>query len=235
MNLPERIILLVSVLFTGISCSRNERLEAVLRLAGSNRPELEKVLDRYAADEADSLKYRAAVFLIENMPGHIGYDRTQMDSLTSLMMPVFRSSTPIPEKKEAVERICRQWDEDHGKLTIRQDIEVITADYLIDHIDLAFETWRSDPWCRHLNFDEFCEFILPYRCFELQPLDDWRRDNRSVFRRGLDHKLKYAVRLEKIFVAGVPRSVFRNAQAIRYDRIEFPVLPGLFGLPAAFG
>ena len=59
MNLPERIILLVSVLFTGISCSRNERLEAVLRLAGSNRPELEKVLDRYAADEADSLKYRA--------------------------------------------------------------------------------------------------------------------------------------------------------------------------------
>ena len=197
MNLPERIILLVSVLFTGISCSRNERLEAVLRLAGSNRPELEKVLDRYAADEADSLKYRAAVFLIENMPGHIGYDRTQMDSLTSLMMPVFRSSTPIPEKKEAVERICRQWDEDHGKLTIRQDIEVITADYLIDHIDLAFETWRSDPWCRHLNFDEFCEFILPYRCFELQPLDDWRRDNRSVFRRGLDHKLKYAVRLEK--------------------------------------
>ena len=45
-------------------------LETALALAGSNRSELEAVLDHYADD---SLKSEAARFLIENMPGHFSY------------------------------------------------------------------------------------------------------------------------------------------------------------------
>jgi hypothetical protein len=45
-------------------------MEAVLKRAGGNRPELEKVLQHYSVNPGDSLKYKAAVFLIENMPGH---------------------------------------------------------------------------------------------------------------------------------------------------------------------
>ena len=48
------------------SCTAPSRLETALRQSGSNRPELEKVLAHY---EGDSLKYRAACFLIEHMPG----------------------------------------------------------------------------------------------------------------------------------------------------------------------
>ena len=56
-----------------LSCSdKNNELESALHYAGTNRAELEKVLRYY---EGDSLKYRAAVFLIENMPYHFGYDR----------------------------------------------------------------------------------------------------------------------------------------------------------------
>ena len=56
----------VSVFASILSCTRYEPgLEQALALAGDNRIELEKVLMKYSADPADSLKYRAAVFLIE--------------------------------------------------------------------------------------------------------------------------------------------------------------------------
>ena len=41
-------------------------LENALRQAGENRSQLEQVLDHY---RNDSLKYKAACFLIANMPG----------------------------------------------------------------------------------------------------------------------------------------------------------------------
>lgn len=56
-----RFVILFSILLTG--CNRHAgdiRLEQALTFAGENRSELEKVLDRYASDSADSLKYRAA-------------------------------------------------------------------------------------------------------------------------------------------------------------------------------
>ena len=43
-------------------------LEVALCAAKSNRTELEKVLHYYQRDAADSLKYKATCFLIENMP-----------------------------------------------------------------------------------------------------------------------------------------------------------------------
>lgn len=48
-------------------------LEQALEKSGDNRSELEKVLMHYSQKDADSLKLRAAVFLIENMPGHYSY------------------------------------------------------------------------------------------------------------------------------------------------------------------
>ena len=50
-------------------------LEAALEAAGTNRPELEKVLAHY---QGDSLKLRAAAFLIENMPYHYAYSGKEL-------------------------------------------------------------------------------------------------------------------------------------------------------------
>ena len=44
-------------------------VEAALQLSGENRRELESLLVAYQKDE-DQLKFKAACFLIENMPGH---------------------------------------------------------------------------------------------------------------------------------------------------------------------
>jgi hypothetical protein len=67
-------------IFLLFSCTQNQtgfskELEHALRLAGNNRPELEKVLQHYKNDE---LKLRAALFLIENMPHHYSYADTAL-------------------------------------------------------------------------------------------------------------------------------------------------------------
>lgn len=52
-------------------------LENALRQAGENRSQLEQVLDHY---RNDSLKYKAACFLIANMPGHYSYGGEVLDA-----------------------------------------------------------------------------------------------------------------------------------------------------------
>ena len=68
----KRFYTYITLCLLFLSCSdKNNELELALHYAGANRVELEKVLRHY---EGDSLKHRAAVFLIENMSYHYGYD-----------------------------------------------------------------------------------------------------------------------------------------------------------------
>ncbi|MDR1372932.1 MAG: hypothetical protein LBJ17_07460 [Dysgonamonadaceae bacterium] len=63
------------VIFALLSCfgGTPDYLQESFIIAGSNRAELQKVLDQYLKTPADSLKYRATVFLISNMAGHYSY------------------------------------------------------------------------------------------------------------------------------------------------------------------
>jgi hypothetical protein len=139
-------------------------INIVLFMAGDNRAELEKVLKRYSYNPADSLKLRAAEFLIENMPG--------------------KYSLEYEAPFENVAAVYMQWDgiEDWqsvneaynwGKQIIREDVKCITGDYLINNIELAFKVWEEQPWGKDVPFDVFCEEILPYRV-ALEPLENWR-------------------------------------------------------------
>lgn len=57
------------LLSSACSHKNDSPLKEVLKLAGSNRHQLERVISHYKADPADSLKLKAAKFLILNMPG----------------------------------------------------------------------------------------------------------------------------------------------------------------------
>ena len=62
------------ILLLALSCARRpSRLEQALTLAGDNRAELEKALNHYSADPADSLKYKAACFRIVRLRGCHGF------------------------------------------------------------------------------------------------------------------------------------------------------------------
>lgn len=67
-----------------------------------------------------------------------------------------------------------------GTPVIREDIHCITAEYLINNIEMAFQSWQAAPWGKHIPFDLFCETILPYRV-STEPLENWREQVLASF------------------------------------------------------
>ena len=59
-------------------------LDIALQSAENNREELERVLRRYQNSPTDSFKYKAACFLIENMPASSGSTLLSLAAFSSL-------------------------------------------------------------------------------------------------------------------------------------------------------
>lgn len=159
------------LLFGLVSCAdvEEQRLHFALELSGSNRPELEKVLDHY---RHDALKLEAARFLIKNMPGHGGYEDAQLDSVKAVMRASVKANIGgyLPDSEWK-----RKWlGFDYKTLSKRMDIHYISAEYLIEHIDHSFKVWQECAWAKHYSFDDFCEWVLPYRIGD-EPLERWRK------------------------------------------------------------
>ena len=71
-------------------------LDIAMEKAGDNRQELEKVLRHYQQSPADSLKYKAACFLIENMPYYSYPVGKQLDNYKTYFnwLRHYRKKTP---------------------------------------------------------------------------------------------------------------------------------------------
>ncbi|WP_434502709.1 hypothetical protein [Prevotella sp.] len=63
------LVYFVCICIIAIMASCESNLDIALKDAGKNRQELEKVLNHFK-DDPNHLKYKAAKFLIENMPYH---------------------------------------------------------------------------------------------------------------------------------------------------------------------
>ncbi len=178
------LVLLPLVLGCCARGGEDRRLEEALQFAGDNRAQLERVLTHYAGD---SLKLRAARYLVENMPGHYSYADT--DSVVSYSCQV--AELCVRMKGCRYEQLRDSINACAARCGIQQvgkvfDSRVVTADYLIRNIDDAFRCWRQGRWARHLSFEEFCEWLLPYKTCELQLLDDWRTRMRGFQCQGLE-------------------------------------------------
>lgn len=160
--------LLWILLIAGIleACNASGRLEYALECAATNKGELEKVLEHYK-DEPE--KYKAACFLIENMPYHYALEGEELDSLKTVLASadaygVMLKDTAVPD-----------WDYyTPSGLQRKPDVLNIRAEFLINNIDLAFDGWKKRPWNASLSFADFCEWLLPYRIGNETP-DNWRQ------------------------------------------------------------
>ncbi len=159
------------------------QIDIALDLAKENRDELEKVLSHYKKEEKDSLKYKAALFLIENMPGHYSYNGNDIFDYYNDIAPILDSKISAKEKKDTIEFIASQYP--NLRQNIIEDIYFISSDFLIKNIEDAFSLWKK-PWAKHLTFDQFCEYLLPYKYAELQILDNWRDTLSTKFSDDLD-------------------------------------------------
>ena len=164
-------ILLLGLTIVAGSCRRVDiELEQALTTARENRPELEKVLDHYARSEADSLKYKAAVYLIKYMPYHYSWSGKYDDYCKAVDSVVSRTND-----SEQLQHILQRLSEQYTpQIELSPDIVHVTSEFLIRNIEQGFALWQDGIWARHLDFDQFCEYLLPYRCIDGQPLENWR-------------------------------------------------------------
>jgi hypothetical protein len=141
----------------------SSEINAVLFMAGNNRSQLEKVLKHYSLTPSDSLKLRAAEFLIVNMPDKYSVEyNTPFENLAAAYLRW------DPANKQAISEIYGL-----NEPVVKEDVRHITAEYLINNIELAFKVWDEQPWGKNIPFDVFCEEILPYRVAG-EPLENWR-------------------------------------------------------------
>ncbi|MFY0715241.1 hypothetical protein J1D01_16380 [Seonamhaeicola sp. NFXS20] len=168
--------------FTGCDSRKEEkRLKMALELAGENRGELQKVLDHYKRPK-DSLKLKAAKFLISNMPYHSHKTIDQRFNSVFRKMAGGKLLTADPEYRKS--EFKKRMRNHKNYLTERdsmpsnkvvKEIESLKADFLINNIELAFEAWYKIPKSKRASFHDFCNYILPYKSFN-EPVE---MDSRS--------------------------------------------------------
>lgn len=157
-------LLLVFFLFL-VSCTYNEPLDQALRLSGDNRAELEKVLTHY---QDSGLKYEAARFLIEHMPGCQGTDSLSLEKFRSVY-DAYDSISRVSGYEtdvawgERIDSLADKYAHLFSMPTTVMDLRHMKADYLIREIDRSFEAWRRNVYVKDASFEDFCEYVLPYR------------------------------------------------------------------------
>jgi hypothetical protein len=171
------LILILIVIF--VSCNKYPgKISQVMEEAGSNRAELEKVLSHYQKN-GEKEKYRAALFLIGNMEDKAGNYYPNGAAFFELL----KGLDSLKARKAHQDRVDAYIREQRSQLArerkipvptrVSRDIHVIKAAFLIQHIDLAFRVWKNKPWAAHLSFEQFKEWVLPYRIYD-EPLQNWR-------------------------------------------------------------
>jgi hypothetical protein len=173
----DRITTLASLILASsvIAGDRPAEVEHALSLAGENRAELVRVLDHYEQGD-DPQKIEAAYFLIAHMEGHGYAELAYFDADGNEIEFDALEHKNYNKARAAFEDLEKQ----HGPLQYQKrsfdsDLETITADYLIENIDLAFKAWRTRPWAADISFEVFCEYILPYRGSN-EPVEEWRAE-----------------------------------------------------------
>lgn len=168
------LLLLYAILF--IACSNNmlvnddQRLEHALKLAKSNRIELEKVLNHYSENPE---KLAAARWLIMNMPLHHTKDG---DELEYYRLYFKESANHAKNPKVVVDSLNKIYGSPTlSRLKPIYDIGVVDSAFLVSHIDVAFYSRENRPWGKNVGWNDFCEFVLPYRLGD-EPLSLWRND-----------------------------------------------------------
>ncbi len=165
---------IVVLYFFYIQSGYPENVTKVLNSAGENRVELETVIEHYKSGD-DSLKLEAAYFLIGNMESHSFVNYALVDTnetVVEFSATDYADYATLTASFDTLQEI-------HGELDfIRKDkikdVTTIKADFLINQIDLAFSAWQEKPWAENLSFDNFCEYVLPYRGSN-EPLEEWRQ------------------------------------------------------------
>ncbi len=147
-----------------------------------NKAEFLKVLANYS-QPSDSLKFKAACFLIANMRIHQSESYYWADSLNKKIAFDELAYGEFSSAINAFNGLKSKYGKLHPVPTQTNDMDDFHANRLISDIDAAFKYW-SPTFC---DFNTFCEYVLPYR-ISVEPLFDWRDKFHERFSKLFDPK-----------------------------------------------
>nr|WP_297167091.1 discoidin domain-containing protein [uncultured Dysgonomonas sp.] len=177
----KHLTLIFLLLFLLNSCQSNlsKDVTYALELAGENRSELEKVLYHYK--QTNKKKYEAACFLISNMQYHRSKHTITLDSayysffyrtdfLYNEIFQHYKTSDILSFKSIEYDDLRKGKENEFSNIPLPEveentqtDLQLVKSGFLIDNIERAFEVWENSPLLKDMPFDDFKEFILPYR------------------------------------------------------------------------
>lgn len=174
MHFLKTILLLFLLFPTGYASAIHEtfpvEIEQVLQKAKQNRKELEKAL-LYFKKERNPQKLQAIEFLISNMDIHYSETYYWKDRFGHRIDFNELDYPDITTALAALDSIRMYTDGLQAQDTILYDVECITGDFLIHHINHTYATWKKSIF-KDIPFESFCEYVLPYRA-TTEPLTDW--------------------------------------------------------------
>lgn len=224
MNVKRILFLLGFLPLISCKVATDKQLESVMAFAGKNRVELEKVLLHYKNDPE---KLQAARFLLSHMKDRCFYRSEGIDSIHHYLKIAARQESCLPFDVE------RKWGAYNYKSeTPVYDVQVLSSDYLIENIDLAFEAWHYREWSKYYSFDDFCHYLLPYWIGNEKP-DNWRKVFAERFRPVLDSLYQGT---DVVVAVNVLQQYLQKTYPFCYNNdFQYPNLGGEFLLKYAVG
>lgn len=118
-------------------------------------------------------KRRAARYLLKYLSFHYSYDTDTYNEYCQRIKQVWNNEMPVDSMMSQSADLSHHYSQ---YMKTYNDADIITPDFLIWNIDKSFELWEKSPHLKHLSFDDFCEYVLPYKCLDGQPLTTWKED-----------------------------------------------------------
>ena len=167
-------ILMATLFISGCTVSRYPpKVISALEKAGENRPELEKAVEHFR-QSGDSLKLEALYYLLVNIESHNYRTFELADSSGNVIdfnVLDYPDFVTLISHLDSIEKVMGELDfKPKDKI---EDVKIITGEFLINNVESAFDVWQNKPWAKGISFEDFCEYILPYRGSS-EPLEAWR-------------------------------------------------------------
>lgn len=143
-----------------LSCTENEEEKKKHQLR-------KEVLEHYKGNN-NPLKEKAALFLLNNLKNRYAIEGKRYQAYTDTIKKYYQNAETLHEKLISVKK--RAYND-----TVVKDITALNAGFLIENIDRAFDALDKAGWKDQIRFEDFCEFILPYRT-GTEPLEHWRNN-----------------------------------------------------------
>lgn len=155
-------------------------IKRVINLTAKNKNELLKAAKYYQQKKEDSLKLKAMYFLLKNMDIHHSENYYWADAENKRIDFNELNYLDFSTATKAFDSLKKSKGNLHPVIHIYKDIDTITAQFLVNNIENAFKVWKL-PIAAKIKFDDFCEYLLPYR-ISVEPLQDWRKTYQQKFK-----------------------------------------------------